>query len=93
MNDKNHAPRPRLCAECDASMSEAIGRAVDQDVVLHCPHEATLVFAQVRGGLVRHWIFDGPVTPEAALAAVARHARMLEKAGRIAPAPGDGDVH
>jgi len=86
-DSSHHAATPQICAGCAATMREGIARAADQDVLSHCPHHATLIYAQVRGGLVRHWVFDGPVSAEQAAAAAEHHARLLDASGLLAPQP------
>lgn len=74
-----HAKLPGVCPHCAAGLAAAVAnpKVAAFDQLWHCPHEATTVQANVRGGHVTGWHFLAPVTTE-------QHQQMIEQRQRAA---------
>jgi hypothetical protein len=88
MTSEKHAEQPRLCNEClsVAHSLAAIGKPDDR-VIKRCPHNGVIAVGMTRGGIIRSWHAEGPLSDAQADAVGARLIDMFRRADMVDNTP------
>lgn len=63
--EARHAPLPRLCAECERVLMDAVESRADD--WFFCQHAGVLAMGYFNAGAVVYWVLTGPMTRERAI--------------------------
>lgn len=77
-----HAKQPSLCADCEATaVALAEANPHDRHVLKRCPHNGVVALGLQRGGTIKSWQMEGPLTDVEADALGVRIVAMIAATG------------